>query len=98
MSLARDTVDDEKGQDKNPEIFLVNAHARAVSNADDEEVDERKREQAGVRQMPEPQTMQRVRPGEKFFRPTHIRIENLRTKTCRCLSNLPHRSFAGEHE
>ena len=33
--------------------------------------------------------------------PTHIRIENLRTKTCRCLSNLRHldrhRSFAGEN-
>ena len=26
----------------------------------------------------------------QFFRPTHIRIENLRTKTCRCLSNLRH--------
>ena len=38
----------------------------------------------------------------QFFRPTHkIRIENLRTKTCRCLSNLRHldrhRSFAGEN-
>ena len=58
LSLARDAIDDEKGQHENPETFFVNAHARAISNADDDEVDEREREQARIRQMPEPQTME----------------------------------------
>ena len=67
-------------------------HARAAQNVRERRLDVTRRHPVHVHSSD--QLIQ-------FFRPTHIRIENLRTKTCRCLSNLRHldrhRSFAGEN-